>query len=115
MSTVLAPDLAGFTHLLSAAQKVRSIAAEGGYRDLLGDQTVADIPVPGLDKWLGDDRTISLLADLVSGERQITMSLWMNLAHMVRTSTAWDAALAFRGVRMPDPMEAVAQFDTTAA
>lgn len=113
-STVLTPDTAGFTHLLSAAQKSRSVAAEGGYRDLLCDHNVAGIQVPGLDKWIGDDRTIALLADLVTGQRQITKSLWMNLAHMVQTSTSWDVSLAFRGVHMPEPMEAIAQFEQTA-
>lgn len=115
MTTVLTPDTAGFTHLLSAAQKSRSVAAEGGYRDLLSNQTVAGITIPGLDPWIGDDRTINLLADLVTGERQITKALWMNLAQMVRTSTSWGASLAFRGMHMPEPMEAIAQFEEMAA
>lgn len=114
MTTVLTPDIAGFTHLLSAAQKSRSVAAEGGYRDLLADQIVAGITLPGLDKWLGDDRTIGLLADLVTGQRQIDMTLWMNLANMVRMSPSWNVCLAFRGVRMPEFNEIRPQFEQAA-
>lgn len=110
MTTALRPDAAGFQHLLSAAQKTRSIAAEGGYADLLADSEVAGIRLPGMEPWVADDRTLDLLASLVTGERTCDKVLWMNLANMVRRSPGWETALLVRGVRMPDPMEALAQF-----
>lgn len=90
-------------HLLIAAQRSRSIAAEGGYLDLMSD--VLGIKGTGTDPWLGDERTITMLQRTSSGEIPLDRSLWMNLASMVDSSLNWQLSLSLRGFRMPTVAE----------
>jgi hypothetical protein len=73
---VLTNDVESFRAMLSAAQKVRSIAAEGDYLDLLPSQRSG---VRGLAPLTGTEQAIQTLADLASGERTIDDSSFRNL------------------------------------
>ena len=100
MTTILDNSPASFAHLLGALQKARSIAAEGGYLDLLSPNE--DLGLPGMDPFVGNDKTVDLLASLASGERECNAVLWMNLCYMVENSASWSVSLGARGVMMPE-------------
>lgn len=105
MTRMLTPGREAFTHLLVAAQRSRSIAAENDSLDLFGDQEIGGITIPGLDPVLAETRHLDLLADLAAGTRTCDQTLWMNLAYLVSRSPSWQMSLAIRGVRMPEGEE----------
>lgn len=109
--TTLTPTPDGARHLLHAVQKLRSIAAEGGYADLLEDSVVGGIPIKGLDWFVGNDKTVTILAEFAHGERSLDASTWFNYASIAATNHSIGVALAARGVQMPDPLDALAQFE----
>lgn len=100
----LQPNEEGFTHLLLALVRTRSIAAEGGYLDLMAGYDF----LPGIEPWTANPKTVELLADLQSGKRECTPMLWANLAYIVDTSPGWALGLRLRGVQMPDRSAAIA-------
>lgn len=102
----LTQDTAAFSQLLGALQNARSIAAEGGYLDLLGPNK--ELGLPGIDPMVGDDRTVLLLHSLATGERECNDELWLNLAYIVLHSPAWTQSLAVRGYEMPTPGDILA-------
>jgi hypothetical protein len=91
------PNNEGFTHLLMAIVKARSVAAENGTLDLMGPWEFHS----GLEPWTANPKTVELLAQLQSGERVCTPELWLNLAFMVEQSPCWAVGLTVRGVEMP--------------
>jgi hypothetical protein len=99
----LEPTEDGFRHLLLALIKARSVAAEGGYLDLLAG--FPEDGLPGLEPWTADDRTVDLLESLILGNRTCDNGLWLNLAVMVERSPGWGLHLITRGVVMPTPSE----------
>ena len=104
--TTLTMSTEAIDHLMIAAQRSRSIAAEGGYLDVM-----TGIPgiVPGTDRWLGDERTITMLERITTGQHALDKGLWINLAHMVNSSVNWQLSLSLRGVRMPTTAEIITE------
>lgn len=107
MTTTLTRSPEAFNHLLAALQKARSIARENDSFDLLGPNE--HLGLPGLDPIVADDRTVLLLTDLATGERECDPVLWMNLAFMVDRSPSWGVGLMLRGVEMPSRSETMQQ------
>lgn len=113
--TLLTPTREGFNHLLVALQRTRSIAAEGGYLDILQDRDISlgggsSVRVRGLDNLAAHPKTLDLMADLAAGDRQCDASLWANISRMVATSPSWQISLAMRGKEMPEFLQAMKQF-----
>lgn len=101
----LKPDVEGFTHLLMALVKTRSIAKENGTFDLLGPWEFH----PGLEPWTANPKTVEMLAAFQSGEKECPLSTWLNIVHMVESSPGWALGLVTRGVEMPSKADVIAE------
>jgi hypothetical protein len=107
MNTV-EPTPEGFNKLKLALVKARSIAAEGGYLELMGGEF-------GLDPILAEERHLVLLSELANGERTCDEQLWMNIAYLVNRSAAWSMSLTVLGYEPPaGGLEAIEQFRVVA-
>ncbi len=91
------PD--GVRELRLAWQKTRSVAAEGGYLDLLEGQP----GIRGLDPFVGNPKTLDMLLDFESGAKDISDRFnWANLVRLVGFSESWDVGLRVRGYHLPN-------------
>lgn len=88
----------GVRELRLAWQKSRSVAAEGGYLDLLSPN---DVDPRGLDWAIGNEKTLDMLLAYEDGSRELDDNNWRNLCMVVSMSANWTVSLAARGCELP--------------
>ena len=93
----LSNDQPSFVAMLAAVQKVRSVAAEGDYLDLLPSWD----GIRGLAPLTGTDRAVEVLSELASGERTVDEVGFRNLCRAFELEGV-GIVLATQGYLIPE-------------